>query len=152
VPWWWALFVVLPTLQLRICKIEALWGSCWLFWPHPGFLYNIAGFFWPPWLSGNIVWVMVTPKYMSNYHLATAVLYTNTTVVGVRLWGIHMLCVCGVEVFPMVNFRPIDSGYLCKYNQSNRRYCPRALSPLGSGLCQKGSLPVWQGAIGVYHP
>ena len=52
---------------------------------------------------------------MSYYHLAAAVFYTNTAVVGVRLWGIHMLCVCGVEVFPMVNFRPIDSGYLCKY-------------------------------------
>jgi hypothetical protein len=39
-----------------------------------------------------------------------------------------------VEVCPMVNFRHIDSGYLCKYNQSNRRYCPRGLSPLGSGF------------------
>ena len=45
---------------------------------------------------------------MSIYHLAAAVLYTNTAVVGVRLWGIHMLCICGVEVFPMVNFRTID--------------------------------------------
>jgi hypothetical protein len=38
---------------------------------------------------------------------------------------------CGVEVFPIVNFRPIDSGnYFRKYNQLNRRYCPRGLLPL----------------------
>jgi hypothetical protein len=40
---------------------------------------------------------------MSYYYLAAAVLYmyTNTAVVGVRLWGIHMLCLCGVEVYCM---------------------------------------------------
>jgi hypothetical protein len=86
----------------------------------------------------------------SGPYLAAAALYTNTAVVGVRLWGIHMLCICGVEVFPMVNFRPIDSAYLCKYNQSNRRYCPRGLSSLGSGLCQRGSLPFGQSSYGAF--
>jgi uncharacterized RDD family membrane protein YckC len=87
-------FVVLPTFQLWTCKIEALWGSCWLSWFHPGFLYDCLSDF------PAIVWVMVMLKYMS-YYLAAAVLYTNTAVVGVRLWGIHMLCICGVEVYWM---------------------------------------------------
>ncbi len=28
------------------------------------------------------------------------------------VYGEYTLCICGVEVLPMITFRPIDSGYL----------------------------------------
>ena len=46
-------------------------------------------------------------------HLSEAVFSTVTVVVGVgfffRLWGIHMLCICGDGVLPKVTLNPIDS-------------------------------------------
>ena len=44
--------------------------------------------------------------------MSEAVFYKITVVVGVgvfRLWGIHMLCICGDGVLPKVTFNPIDS-------------------------------------------
>ena len=52
-----------------------------------------------------------------------------------RLWVIHILCICGVEVLPMITFGSIDSNIYCNNNQSNRRDCPRGLQPLGAGYC-----------------
>jgi hypothetical protein len=51
------------------------------------------------------------------YHLAKAVLYMNTAVVGVGLFvygeytqvSYTLYCICGVEVLPKVTFMPIDS-------------------------------------------
>ena len=51
------------------------------------------------------------------YHLARAILYMNTAVVGVRLFvygeytqvSYTLYCICGVEVLPKVTFMPIDS-------------------------------------------
>ncbi len=49
----------------------------------------------------------------------------------VRLWGIHIMCICGDEVSKNVNFRPIDSIYVTHITYLNLRTVHRGLAPLG---------------------
>ena len=54
-------------------------------------------------------------RYVFEKHkdrMSETVFYTITVAVGVgffRLWGIHMLCICGDGVLPKVTLNPIDS-------------------------------------------
>jgi hypothetical protein len=61
-------------------------------------------------------------KYMSYDHLSEAVFYTITVVVGggfFRLWGVHMLCICGDGVLSKVTLNPIDSHKSMYYTMYN---------------------------------
>jgi hypothetical protein len=87
-----------------------------------------------------IVWVTVTPKYMSNYHLAAAVC------IQIQLWwefvyGEYICCVfVGLKCSQWSTSGPYR--LICiECNQSNRRYCPRGLPPLVQVYVRGGRYP-----------